>query len=109
MKKTIVAVAVLGIIFSCRIAYAGEDRETFYRMQIDGKIAQCERKAAMLGNTAGNNARASAKRACEQAEFYRSRKDELVREMVRLNIGSRPAKVNHFLIESFDGRSVFGY
>lgn len=73
--------------------------KTFYDECIASKIAQCDRKAKIMDRPNCSKAHAELRRT--QAVFFEDRKEQLIEEMVRKNIGRDLARINAFLIESF--------
>jgi septation ring formation regulator EzrA len=101
MKKIIVSSLVLGTVLACSTLWAvGGSLESFYSDSIERKIEKCERKARHI-DSRGENLRKTGEQALDQANFYRTNKDGLVRSMEERDVGENPAKVDHFLIKAY--------
>lgn len=100
MKGVGIIVAALGLVLIFSQAWAGEnDMESFYRICIDQKIAQCDRNAGWV-NSWGENLRNYGEQAKQQARFYRENKEDLVVKLTAEQIGRDPQKVEYFLIKA---------
>lgn len=73
--------------------------ETFYEQCIESKIVQCELKARANGRSYCSRKYAEQKQAL--ATFFEDRKERLIQEMVKENLGMDLSRINSFLNLSF--------
>ena len=102
MKRLIFTiVAVVGLLLVASLAHADKSQlELYYNDQITNKIVNCKRIASKKSHDNPCMIRLVEMRSA-QAKFYRMHREELVKEMVRSNIGTKPHKIDHFLITKF--------
>ena len=102
MKRLIFTiVAVVGLLLVASLAHADKSQlELYYNDQITNKIVNCKRIASKKNHDNPCMIRLVEMRSA-QAKFYRMHREELVKEMVRSNIGTKPHKIDHFLITKF--------
>lgn len=82
-------------------ALGGDPNRPELEAIVDSYISSCEAKSALL-NSASENIRRSAMRACLKATFYRNTKAELIDAMVANNVAPKPYKVRQFLNARFN-------
>ena len=106
MKKIMATIAVvfcvLVVISFGQTAIAKS--ESYYNQYVDKKIAKLERQAKMV------DSRSACVKGCAElkiikANFFRTHRGELVREMVALKVEMKPYKVDYFLIKAFSNAS----
>ena len=102
MKRLIFTiVAVVGLLLVASLAHADKSQlELYYNDQITNKIVNCKRIASKKNHDNPCMIRLVEMRSA-QAKFFRMHREELVKEMVRSNIGTKPHKIDHFLITKF--------
>lgn len=106
MKKTMAMIAVV----LCALVVVGffqatiATPESFYNQYLSKRIAKLERQERMF------DSRSACVRGCAEfkilkANFFRTHRGELVREMVALKVEMKPYKVDYFLIKAFSNAS----
>lgn len=102
MKELIITtVAVFGLLMAASLTDAESSRlELYYNGCITQKIVNCKRIASDKNHTNSRMIRLVEMRTAE-AQFYKEHREELVREMIRLDVGKEPYKINYFLIKQF--------
>jgi hypothetical protein len=101
MKGRVLVLLVLGLCALFSLARADiSTRNLLYTVWIEKEIERC-RIRANLAYSKGENLRHYGERAAAQASFYRHSKHLLVREMVEESVGTKPYKVNYFLISTY--------
>ena len=71
-----------------------------YGKLIDKEISRCDRKAA-LTNSRSTNIRRSAELSCMKADYFRHHKEELIKAMIKEDMGFKTYKVQYFLNKNF--------
>ena len=102
MRMLIVTiVAIVGLLLVASLVHADMSQLEFYYYDcIIKKIANCERIASMKNHKNSCMVQLVEMRSA-QAKFYRNHMKEFVKEMIALNIGTEPHKIDHFLITKF--------
>lgn len=102
MRELIITtLAIVGLLMAASFAHADSSQlELYYNDCISKKIFNCERIASANNHTNPRMVRLVEMRSA-QAQFYKEHREELVREMVKGNIGTEPHKIDHFLIIKF--------
>lgn len=105
MKKLMLTVVVVvGLLLVAGFACADSNQlTTFYQDYITKKIANCERIASIDKHESSYMANLVKMRDL-QAKFYKQYRQELVREMVAIDLGTEPHKIDHFLIIRFHAK-----
>ena len=94
-------VAIVGLLLVGSLAYADtSELELYYNDQITSKIVNCKRIASKKNHNNPCMIRLVEMRSAE-AKFYRTHREELVKEMVKSNIGTKQHKIDYFLITKF--------
>ena len=94
-------VAALMVSFTVAPQSESNDQiEHFYKTCLEKKISTCRSKM-MLKSSRSANLRKTSALAAEQAVFYLSNKDMLVKEMMELEIDRKSYKVDYYLIKRF--------
>jgi hypothetical protein len=100
ISTTIIAVFLAAFVVTS-LSYADTTTsKSYYNDSISNKIAQCEQFVERAKGTPVSIER-DAKIRRLQAEFYKTHREELVREMVRRNIALKPYRVDYFLTTAF--------
>ncbi len=76
------------------------DLESAYGAAIDEIISRDKSKTA-LRNSRSANLRRAAAISCMKAAYFKDYKDELIKEMIKADIGTKPYKIRHYLNQSF--------
>jgi hypothetical protein len=98
MKGGVLFLWVLGMCLSFSLACADiSTRSLFYEVWIDREIGRCQLRAELV-NSRAESLRSYGVKAAARAAFYRRSKHKLVREMIEESVGTKPYKVNYFLI-----------
>jgi hypothetical protein len=101
MKGRVLVLLVLGMCALFSLARADiSTRNLLYEVWIDKEIGRC-RLRANLAYSRGENLRFYGEKAAAQAAFFRHSKHQLVREMIEESVGTKPYKVNYFLITAY--------
>ena len=74
--------------------------ESYYNQYVDKKIAKLEQQGKMVDSWSAC-VRGCAAIKILKANFFRTHREELVREMVALKVEMKPYKVDYFLIKAF--------
>ena len=90
---------IVPIVFASQ-SESNDQLKNFYKACLEKKILSCQSKT-MLNSSKSANLRKTSAMASEQALFYSSNKEILVNEMIELEIGQKPYKVNYFLIKRY--------
>lgn len=102
--KVLFVICLLGaLIVHFTVAPQSESKdqlESFYKTCLEKKISTCRSKMT-LNSSRSANLRKTSVLAAEQAVFYLSNKEMLVNEMIELEIGRKPYKVDYYLIKRF--------
>ena len=72
----------------------------FYEICIEKKIAKCQSKI-ILKTSRSKNLQLTAESASEQISFLTLNKATLINEMIELNIGQKPYKIEYYLNSRF--------
>jgi hypothetical protein len=104
-KELIIAgmVGVMVFIGVAQIAAESKPDEQlykFYETYISGKISKSQSKA-FLKTSRSENLRLAAEKAEKQASFLTFKKDILVDEMIKQDIGQKPYKIDYYLNKRF--------
>jgi hypothetical protein len=106
MKKIMATIAV--VLFVLALTSFGQTQnlatESYYNKQVDKKIAILERLGKLVDSRSAC-VRSCAKLKISKANFLKTHREELVREMVTLKVEMEPYKVNYFLIKAFSNAS----
>jgi hypothetical protein len=102
MKRLMITiVAIIGLLMAASLTHADSSRlELYYNDCITKKIVNCKRIASKKKHDNPCMIRLVEMRSAE-ANFFRTHREELVKEMVRSNIGTKPHKIDYFLITKF--------
>ena len=102
MKKTmaVIAVALCALVVVGFFQAAIATPESYYNQYFSEKIAKFERLGKMV-DSGSACVRGCAEVKILKAKFFRTHKDELVREMVALKVEMKPYKIDYFLIKAF--------
>jgi hypothetical protein len=101
MKGRVLVLLVLGMCALFSLARADiSTRNLLYEVWIEKEIGRCSLRANLVYSR-GENLRNYGKKAAAQETFYRHNKYQLVREMVEETVGTKPYKVNYFLISAY--------
>ena len=107
MKKIMATIAVvfcvLVVISFGQTAIATP--ESYYNQCVDKKIAKLERQGEMVDSWSAC-VRGCAEVKILKANFFRTHREELVREMVALKVEMKPYKVDYFLIKAFSNANL---
>jgi hypothetical protein len=106
MKKTfaiIFMVTILGL-FGAHSAMSLDTKttelESFYGNYIDRHISRCESKSARI-NSKSEHIRHEAALHTLMGAFFRDHRDELVKEMIAKDIGTKKHQVDYYLNSRF--------
>jgi len=102
MEKTMamIAVALCALVLISFSRAVSATPESYYNQCLSKKIAKLERQAKKV-DSVSECIRNCAKFSSLQANFFRTHREELVREMVALKVEIEPYKVDYFLIKAF--------
>ena len=93
----------LSLIFTspavCQQA-GNENLISVYSAAIDEVIAHCKNKIA-LRDSKSEHLRQTAALACMKAAFFKDFKDELIKDMIKEEIGTKPYKIQDYLNTRF--------
>ena len=78
------------------------DLKSAYSAAIDKIISRYKSKT-VLRNSRSANLRQAAALSCMKVAYFKDYKDELIKEMIKADIGTKPYKIRHFLNQSFFG------
>ena len=102
--KVLLTVYLIGtVIILGAVAAQSESNDqsvNFYETCLENKISACQSKM-MLSTSKSPNLRKTSALAAKQVVFYSSHKEMLVDEMIELEIGRRPYKVDYYLIKRY--------
>ena len=76
------------------------DLKSAYSAAIDEIISHCKNKSA-LRHSRSEHLRRTAALACMKAAYLKDYKEELIQEMIKADIGSRPYKIQYYLNQRF--------
>ena len=94
-------VAIVGLLLVASLAHADMSQlELYYNDQITNKIVNCKRIASEKNHNNPCMIRLVEMRSA-QVKFDREHREELVKEMVRSNVGTKQHKIDYFLITKF--------
>lgn len=108
MKKTfaIIPVVILLVLFGANSAMSLDTKtaelKSLYGNYIDGHISRCESKAARI-NSKSEHIRNEAAVHSLMGAFFRDHRDELVKEMIAKDIGTKKHQVDYYLNSTFFG------
>jgi hypothetical protein len=71
-----------------------------YSAAIDKAIAHCKAKTSYRNSKSENLQRAAAL-SCMKAAFFNDFKAQLIEDMIKVNIGSKPYKIHYYLNQKF--------
>jgi len=106
MKKTfaIFFMVIFLTLFGAHLAMSFDTKttelESLYRNYIDGHISRCESKSARI-NSKSEHIRNEAALHTLMGAFFRDHKDELVKEMIAKDIGTKKHQVDYYLNSRF--------
>lgn len=102
MKKVVITIVVMvGLLLAASVFHADMTQlEAYYNECITKKIVDCQRIASMENHNNPCFNRLVKMRCC-QAKFYGKHREELVKEMIARNIGTKPHKIDYFLVTKF--------
>ena len=102
MRELVIkSVAIVGMLMVASFASADSSQlELYYNDCITKKIVNCKRIASAKNHSSSSMARLVEMRSA-QARFYSKYREELVKEMIVHNIGTKPHKIDHFLLTRF--------
>jgi hypothetical protein len=106
MKKTmaVIAVALCALVVVGFFQAAIATPESYYNQGLSKKIAKLERQGKMV-DSGSACVKGCAEFKILKANFFRTHREELVREMVALKVEMKPYKVDYFLIKAFSNAS----
>lgn len=78
------------------------DLESVYSAAIDEAIAHCKAKV-LYRNSKSEKLQRVAALACMKAAFFKDFKVELIEDMIAVNIGAKPYKIQYYLNQKFHG------
>ena len=78
------------------------DLKSIYSAAIDKAIAHCKAKTSYRNSKSENLQRAAAL-SCMKAAFFNDFKVQLIENMIKVNIGSKPYKIHYYLNQKFCG------
>ena len=94
-------VAIVGLLLVASLTHADMSHlELYYNDQITNKIVNCKRIASEKNHNNPCMIRLVEMRSA-QVKFYREHREELVKEMVKSNVGTKQHKIDYFLITKF--------
>jgi hypothetical protein len=108
MKKTftIIPMVILLVLFGAHSVMSLDTKtaelESLYENYIDGHISRCESKAARI-NSKSEHIRNEAAVHTLMGAFFRDHRDELVKEMIAKDIGTKKHQVDYYLNSKFFG------
>jgi hypothetical protein len=108
MKKTfaIVSMVTLLSLFGAQSAMSLDTKttelESLYGKYVDGHITRCESKSARINSKSEHIQREAALHTLMGA-YFRDHRDELVKEMVAKDIGTKKHQVDYYLKSKFFG------
>lgn len=109
MRRSMICISLLLALSYSAVHADNTCREVFYRISIDEKISQCQRKLTFM-DSKGERLRTSGELALAQMRFYLINKDDLVCRMDQQDIGFNDHEINHFLIKEYkysSNRNIF--
>jgi hypothetical protein len=103
MKRVLITLAaIVGLLLPASLTHADMSQlEVYYIDQINKKIVNCERIASAKNHNNPCMIRLVEMRSA-QAKFYRTHREELVKEMLTRDIGAEPHKIDYFLTTKFN-------
>ena len=102
MKRSLLtSILVIAMLLAASFVLADiSELELYYNNCITKKIVNCERIASAKNHNNPSMVRLVTMRSA-QAKFYRKHREELVKEMVARNIGTKQHKIDYFLTTKF--------
>jgi hypothetical protein len=102
MKKTMtmIAVALCALVVVGFFQAAIATPESYYNQYLSKKIAKLERQRKMVDSWSAC-VKGCAEFKTLKANFLRTHREELIREMVALKVEMKPYKVDYYLIKAF--------
>lgn len=101
MKRHVIALSAWVVVLSAAVVHAQDlTMLHYYQVQIDQKILECEQRAGLV-HSREKNLKGYGQEACDQAAFFRNRKDRLAEEMVRRKVGTKAYQIDYFLIKAY--------
>ncbi len=76
--------------------------KAMYSAAIDKAIAHCKAKISYR-NSKSLNLQRTAALSCMKAAFFNDFKAQLIEDMIKASIGSKPYKINYYLNQKFYG------
>ncbi len=104
--KELIIVGLAGVmVFTGAVQIAAESQSDeqlnkFYESYISGKISKSQSKT-FLKTSRSENLRLAAEKAEKKARFLNLKKDILVDEMIKQDIGQKPYKIEYYLNKRF--------
>ena len=77
-------------------------QKSMYSTAIDKAIAHCKAKTSYR-NSKSENLQRTAALSCMKAAFFNDFKVQLIEDMIKVNIGSKPYKIDYYLNQKFYG------
>ena len=100
----ILAVTIFAIFLGASTAISDENNSDqltkFYENFIIEKIAQCNSKAKLI-KSSSSNIQNWAEIESNKAAFFGEKKDMLIKELIKNDIGRKPYKIEYFLNKKF--------
>ncbi|SRR6056297_63677 len=106
MKKgAMTLMIVLSVLFMASLAAAGNSQlEHYYNDYVTDKIMNCCKTASLLNHCQNCRMKELKEMRAAQAKFYEQNRTELVKSMLKNEVGKISYKIDYLLITHFKNR-----